>query len=108
RVGFTGGINIADDYAAVEHGGAGWRDTHLALEGPAVAELLYLFLRTWEREGGAPVDVARYRNHGRRPDPRVRILGSDLRRDRKMIKDAYVHAIRAAQERIWITSAYFM
>lgn len=108
RIGFTGGINIGDDYASEAHGGGGWRDTHLSIEGPAVSELLYLFLRTWEREGGAPLDVARYRNDGRRPDPKVRIIGSDLRRGRKLIKEAYVRAIRLATKRIWLTSAYFM
>ena len=108
RVGFTGGLNIADDYASEEDGGQGWRDTHLRIEGPAVSELLYVFRRTWEKEGGAPLDERRYRSEGRRPDPRVRVLASDIRRGRRMIKDAFLQAIRQAKERIWITSAYFL
>lgn len=108
RVGFTGGLNIADDYASETMGGWGWRDTHLRIEGPAVAELLYIFLRTWRAEGGEPLDEDRYRNEARRPDPKVRVLGSDLRRGRMMIRDAYLEAIRNARERLWITSAYFL
>lgn len=108
RVGFTGGLNIGDDYASERVGGWGWRDTHIRIEGPAVSELLYVFLRTWRKEGGAPLDEARYRNEGRRPDGKVRILASDLRRGRAMIKEAYLNAIRRAQKRLWITSAYFL
>src|SRR5690606_39033508 len=88
RVGFTGGLNIADDYASERDGGQGWRDTHLRIEGPAVAELLYIFRRTWEKEGGPPLDESRYRNEARRPDPKVRVLASDIRRGRRMTKDA--------------------
>lgn len=108
KVGFTGGLNVADDYASEAMGGWGWRDTHLMIEGPAVAELLYVFLRTWRNEGGDPLDEDRYRNEGRRPDPKVRVIASDLRRDRLMIRDAYLDAINAAKRRIWITSAYFL
>src|SRR5262249_25963468 len=42
-VAFTGGINISDDYAPVEEGGRNWRDTHIAIEGPAALELEYFF-----------------------------------------------------------------
>lgn len=108
EVGFTGGLNIGDDYASAAVGGGGWRDTHLRIEGPAVKELLYLFLRTWRRQKGPPLDEGRYVIEGRRPDPKVHILGNDLRRGRRMIKEAYLQTIRRAKDRIWITSAYFM
>lgn len=108
RVGFTGGLNVGDDYASEAMGGWGWRDTHLRIEGPAVSELLYVFLRTWRGEGGAPIDEGRYRNEGRRPDPKVRVLASDLRRGRLMIRDAYLDAVDSAKRRLWITSAYFL
>ncbi|WP_437620035.1 phospholipase D-like domain-containing protein [Sorangium sp. So ce1151] len=109
-VAFTGGLNISDDYAAPEDGGAGWRDTHLRIEGPASAELQYFFLRTWQRAGGAPVDEQRYSHAGRRPDPAVQIISNDLprRRHRHGIRDAYRHAIERARHRIFITNAYFL
>ncbi len=47
------GLNIADDYAPAEDGGAEFRDTHIRLEGPAAAELEYFFLQTW-RAAAAP------------------------------------------------------
>lgn len=108
KVGFTGGLNIGDDYAPRAAGGDGWRDTHLRIEGPAVLELQFLFLDVWRREGGAPLDEARYRSEGRRPDPKVRIIGNHFRAERMMIRDAYYRAFSEAKERIWFTMAYFM
>jgi cardiolipin synthase len=108
RVGFTGGINLSDDYAPVEEGGGGWRDTHLRIEGPAAVELEYFFLNTWRRAGGAPVDERRYGGGRRRADPLVSVLSSHLRRSRADIKGAYRDAIRGARQRIWITNAYFL
>lgn len=108
QIGFTGGINISDDYAAVEDGGRGWRDTHLRIIGPAAVELEYFFLNTWRRVGGVPVNEERYGGHHRRADPLVTVITSDLRHGRLSIKDAYRQAISSAKERIWITNAYFL
>lgn len=50
RTAFTGGLNIADEYAAREDGGGGWRDTHLRVEGAMVsAALERLFEYGWRR-----------------------------------------------------------
>ncbi|HWV39283.1 MAG TPA: cardiolipin synthase ClsB [Vulgatibacter sp.] len=108
RVGFTGGLNIADDYASVADGGGGWRDTHIRLEGPAVLEMLAYFLAVWRKQKGAPLDEARYAHEGRRPDPKVRVIGNGPRRDRKFVRDAYLQAIDNATRRILITNAYFI
>jgi cardiolipin synthase len=107
-VGFTGGINLSDDYAPEEDGGAAWRDTHIRLEGPAASELLYFFRTAWRRAGGAPFDEPRYAGDGRRPDPLVSVISSHQRRGRANIRGAYRDAIRSAERRIWITNAYFL
>ena len=46
-VAFTGGVNIADEWVAREDGGGGWHDATVRVEGPAVAVLEAIFLRTW-------------------------------------------------------------
>ncbi len=46
RIGFTGGINVGDEY--IDGGKFGsWRDTHLRIEGPMAAQLRHLFARDW-------------------------------------------------------------
>jgi len=73
RIAFTGGINISDTYSSgpsrsgrrrVREGDPalplGWRDTHIRIEGPAVAEFQKLFLDTWKRQKGDPLPVRAY------------------------------------------------
>ncbi|MRG95323.1 cardiolipin synthase ClsB [Polyangium spumosum] len=109
QIAFTGGINLCDDYAPRDLGGAlPWRDTHLALEGPAAMELQYYFLRTWKKAKGPALDEPLYSLASRRPDPRVRVITSDVHRGRAGIRDAYRAAIKKATRRIWITNAYFL
>ncbi len=108
EVGFTGGLNISDDYAPVEEGGHAWRDTHLKVEGPAAHELERLFLETWRQSRGAKVTSERYKRKPVMGDGKVAILGNHFRKDRKDIRKAYVDAITHATRRVFLTHAYFL
>ena len=107
EVAFLGGLNISDNYASVADGGQGWRDTQVQLDGPAALPLQRLFLVTWARNGGAPLDPTRYAQP-LGPPSGVRIVGNDFRADRKQIRAAYLVAIRSARSRIRLTHAYFL
>jgi cardiolipin synthase len=48
RVAFTGGLNIGDEYLGKVPRFGFWRDTHLRLEGPAVAHLQRVFAEGWD------------------------------------------------------------
>ena len=109
RVGFTGGLNIADDYASVEDGGVGWHDMHCRVTGPIVLDLSRMFRRTWRRAGGAyyppPVAQPPDRPSG---ESYVRLLDNTLRRQRTTVRRAYLHVIRAARTSVLIQNAYFL
>ncbi len=47
KVGYIGGMNIADRYVTGDKGQLPWRDTHLRITGPAVAALQYTFAVDW-------------------------------------------------------------
>lgn len=109
RVGFTGGLNIANDYAAVEDGGAGWHDMHCQVTGPVVLDLARMFRRTWLRCGGTsyPPPAApaiAVRSGG----PFVRLLDNTRLRQRTTVRRAYLHVIKAARELVLIENAYFL
>lgn len=108
EVAFTGGLNIADDYAAVEDGGSGWRDTHVRVRGPAAVALERRFLDTWHRHGGERLDQPRYQRQPAAMDPRVRFIENEFRADRKDIRNAYVGALKQAKRRVQLTHAYFL
>lgn len=109
-VAFTGGLNIADEYDTVENGGGGWHDMHCRVEGPIVIDLARMFRRTWLRAGGGPFapiapggiappgDGAAY----------TRLLDNTLRRQRGIVRRAYLHVIRSAQKSVLIENAYFL
>lgn len=47
KVGFTGGVGIADIWTGHAQDPDHWRDTHFRLEGPAVAQMQAAFLDNW-------------------------------------------------------------
>lgn len=52
RLGFTGGVGFADDWAGNADAPAHWRDVHAKIEGPIVAKLQSAFQDHWLRETG--------------------------------------------------------
>jgi cardiolipin synthase A/B len=47
RVGFTGGVGIAEEWTGNTEDPGHWRDTHVRVEGPAVRDLFGGFLDNW-------------------------------------------------------------
>ncbi len=115
-VAFTGGVNISASYAnsslfrrhASQKGKIGWRDTHIRIEGPAVAELQRVFLENWSSQPSPELSDSNFfpplSNQG---DKLVRVLASSPDGDFEIYK-AYILAISQAHKTIRITSAYFV
>ncbi|HEY5928226.1 MAG TPA: phospholipase D-like domain-containing protein, partial [Kofleriaceae bacterium] len=109
EVGFTGGLNIANDYASVEEGGVGWHDMHCRVKGPIVYDMARLFRRNWVRSGGATYPpVPRPKQAGGPGSGFVRLLENTKRRNRATFRRAYLHVIRAAHRMVRIENAYFL
>jgi len=116
QVGFIGGLNIGDEYLGRNPYFGYWRDTHLRLEGPAVADLQRVFAEDWDfaadehlNGGKDPAKASLYfqaRDAGG-PYP-VQIIDSGPDRDLKGIRDIYFAAILKARHRLWIASPYFV
>jgi cardiolipin synthase len=115
KIGFTGGVNIAKDYARSSlfrsRGRAnrelGWRDTHIQIEGPAVASLQWLFLDTWARQNAGDVLDRKYFPPLPAAGERVaRVIASSPGGDFEIFK-AYALAMQQARKSIHITVAYF-
>lgn len=52
RVGFTGGVGIADQWRGQARNPDEWRDSHFRVEGPVVAQMQAVFLYNWMRATG--------------------------------------------------------
>lgn len=118
KIAFTGGVNITEDYvrsSLFRSGGSGrrpagqlgWRDTHIQVEGPAVASMQLLFLDAWasQKDGDIP-DRTYFPPLPEVGDKLVRVLGSKPGGDFEIYK-AYVLAIQEARTTIHLTAAYF-
>ena len=108
-VGFTGGINIGDEWLPREQGGLGWHDIHVRIEGPAVRELTRLSISTWRTHG--EVDLPPHEFLPPSPaagDTWAAVVGSRERKRRKAIRQSYLHAINRARRYIYLANAYFL
>lgn len=62
KIGYTGGINLTDEYINVVQKFGHWKDTAVRLEGAAVKNLSALFLAHWNAQRGELLDPADYLN----------------------------------------------
>lgn len=109
HVGFTGGLNIANDYAALEDGGVGWHDMHCRVTGPVVVDLARMFRRTWLRCGGIAYPSPAAASYAPATGgPLIRLLDNTRRRQRTAVRRAYLHVIKAARTLVLIENAYFL
>jgi len=120
KVAFTGGINISETYAnsslfrsrmkasTADANKVGWRDTHIRIEGPAVAALQYAFIDNWvSQEAGELPKVDYFPHLAPAGDKVVRVLATTPERDSEIYK-ALLLAISEAKKSVHITSAYFV
>jgi len=106
--GFTGGMNIADEYgSSTRPRHAVWRDTHMRVDGPAALEMAAVFAEGWERANGERLhlDEGAATTCGD-----VEIMVQDAIRGRGHHEMVAVLAalLGAARERVWMTTAYFV
>jgi len=128
RIGFIGGVNISAVYSSgsspmaslagsetagtdadAAPGKPGWRDTHVRVEGPIVAQLQRLFMRHWSRQS----PVALRGSHYFPPiapagQQRAAVAACDAGRRRNPFYRALLSALDAAQDRIYLTTAYLV
>jgi cardiolipin synthase A/B len=115
-VAIVGGVNLSAVYSSLplsknpsSDSPDRWRDTDLAIAGPAVYELRRIFLDTWRKQSGRPLSTplatTMIATGGREI---VRILGSTPDDRLPLYYIALLSAIRNAEQRIWISAAYFV
>jgi cardiolipin synthase len=106
RVGFTGGVGIADIWTGHAQDKRHWRETHCRIEGAAVSDLRNGFVDSWREatserlESSTPVPVS--------GDVAVHTTISSAERHPTQIERLMEAVFAAAEHQLWITSAYFV
>lgn len=113
KVGFTGGINIADEYVNVIQKHGHWKDTAIKIEGESVKNLTKLFLGVWnfqnkkmlEYDKYLSVECEKYENEG------IVIPygdGPNLFYNESIGKNVYLNMIHMAKKYVYITTPYLI
>jgi cardiolipin synthase len=86
----------------------GWRDTHIRIEGPVVAEFQKLFMETWARQKGEPLEARDYFPPLKASGSEiVRAIGSTPTEPQSLIYLTLMSAISHAELSVHLTIAYF-
>lgn len=112
-VGFTGGINLADEYinSKVKHGH--WKDTAIKLEGKAVKSLTALFLEMWNTQSKTQLDLEEFMKIEYKEIEASGVVApygdgpEDFYED-DVAKYVYLNMINLAKEYIYITTPYLI
>jgi len=116
-VAFTGGVNISEVYSSSSLSGEhhernikeAWRDTHVQIEGPAVAEFQNLFLDTWARQKGPELPKGDYSPPLRKEgNDLVEAVGSTPGQENRITYIMYVSAFIYAENFVHLTNPYFV
>jgi len=107
RIAFAGGVGIADVWAGDAEDPEHWRETHVAVEGPAVLDLLGGFHENWTEATKSVLGPAHY------PTPEsfadgvgVQVMRSSPKAGGTVALHLFNAAIAAAQDRLWLTTAF--
>ncbi|MFT3804224.1 MAG: cardiolipin synthase [Burkholderiaceae bacterium] len=114
RIGFIGGINVCDEEDERVRADA-WRDSHLRIEGLAVHRLQQIFLEDWHYETGEAFDAqdlgplrAELAPDLEAGSHVMQVVASGPDTELAPIQRSMIAAINAANERVWLTTPYFI
>jgi cardiolipin synthase len=109
RVGFTGGVGIADKWSGHAEDADHWRDSHYRAEGPVIAQMQATFLDNWTKVTGVVLHGEDYfpvlAPDG---DARAQVFSSSPEGGAESMQLMYLLSITAATRSIDLASAYFV
>ena len=113
KIGYTGGMNIADYYIEGLPEIGDWRDMHIRIEGTAVNDLQDIFLDMWNKCTKQEIGGAAYYPFKSDsvildlPSKKVAIVDRYPKKNPKIMRNVYAHAIENAENKVQIINPYF-
>ena len=113
KVGFTGGINLADEYIneKVKHGH--WKDTGVKLEGEGVKGLAALFLEIWNTQNKTQLEVEEFMTKDYEKTNDIGMVapygdGPEEFYEDNIAKYVYLNILNSAKKYVYITTPYLI
>lgn len=113
KIGYTGGMNIADYYINGLPEIGDWRDMHVRIEGEAVNNLQNIFLDMWNKTSKQNVNGIEYYPYlhdsieSEVTYNKVAIVDRYPRKAPKIMREVYCKAIESAKKKVQIINPYF-
>lgn len=112
NVGFTGGMNLADEYVNLVNRFGTWKDNAVRVEGDAVWGLTVTFLQMWEVSGsGKPIDYNLFRPTKTFEENSTYcqvVSDGPANNPRNPVENIYKQMIYYAKEVLYITTPYLI
>lgn len=110
KIGFTGGLNIGDEYLGKHDFLGFWRDTHLRIVGESVHQLQEIFINDWQRVSKEYLHMDRYYPEvtSLQGDSLMQVVSSGPSSNWQCIMKAYFTMIARAKKRVWINTPYLV
>ena len=109
RIGFTGGVGIADKWQGHGQDADHWRDSHYRAEGPVVTQMQATFIDNWTKVSGhvlhGPAYLPSVEATG---DAQAQMFSSSPQGGAESMQLMYLLVIAAASKSIDLASAYFV
>lgn len=109
NIGYSGGLNIADEYINKIKRFGVWKDTAFRIEGDAVYGLTTTFLQTWHQVSKEEPDYESYRPTVKKETDGIVQPYFDTPMDKiNVCENAYLSVINNATEYVYITTPYLV
>jgi len=109
RIGFTGGVGIAEEWTGHAQDPYHWRDTHFRVEGPVVAEMQSVFNDNWSKATGDVLHGEIYFPHlAKAGDALAQVFSSSPSGGSQSMQLMYLLSIAAADQSLDLEMSYFV
>lgn len=109
--GYTGGLNVGDEYVNLDKKIGFWRDTHIRIRGEAVNDLTDRFLLDWCYASGEEIEEFEsfyIEKPYRGGDSGVQIVTSGPDHNEEYIKNAFIKMISNAKKNVYLETPYLV
>ena len=108
RIGYTGGMNVADYYIVGTEQVGEWRDMHCRIEGSAVNDLQKVFVRFWKKLTKEDLTDPKYFQGTKAGNKMVGIANREPHTSNEIMRRFYVQALDNAKDSVKIINPYFV
>ncbi len=108
RLAFTGGLNVGDEYLGRSARFGHWRDTQIALEGPAVQAVQLAWTSDWYWATRTLPELTWQPVPSLRGDVPAFVLASGPADVESRLQLFFMHCLSVAKKRAWFANPYFV